>query len=482
MTLLAESVTMPRLGFAAAWREAARDLLARQVPPEQVHWHSEGDAPALVLFALQSSAPMSEPAEIRLPRALLGLIDEVLCADVPERFALPYRAVWRAQRSRALLGDESDPDVARLRVLAKLVRRDAHKMKAFVRFCEEGEGQSPRRRFTAWFEPDHFIVEATAPFFARRFGDMDWRIETPKGCAACTDGELRFSAGIDQPAALADPTEALWRTYYTNVFNPARLKVKAMQAEMPKKYWKNLPEADLIPALIAGAEQRVHAMRDAAATLPAARSLRMEPYQRPLAMDLAMTPDRRELDAQIAQCTRCPLHCHATQAVHGEGPDRAAIMIVGEQPGDQEDLAGRAFVGPAGRELDAAFGAAGVERGSAFVTNAVKHFKHTMRGKRRLHERPGTSEIEACRWWLQQEVALVRPKIIVALGATASQALTGNGKGITSRQGQIEPSLLGPPVLITGHPAAILRVPDPRHGEQLRGELAAALRTAAASV
>ena len=481
MSAVLERVLLPRLGFAAAWREAARGLLLRRVPPEQVDWQREDEAPGLPLFGAEGSPPASVGEEFRMPRALLGLIDDVLCADVPERFSLPYRAVWRVQAERHLLGDESDPDMARLRVLSKLVHRDAHKMKAFVRFCEEAS-HGDRRAFAGWFEPDHFIVEATAPFFARRFGDMDWRIETPNGCAACTTGALSFSAGTEKPAAVADPTEDLWRTYYTNIFNPARLKVKAMQSEMPKKYWKNLPEAGLIPKLIASAEQRVIAMREAEATLPVLRSLRMEPYERPVASAAETTPDRQSLDAQIASCTRCPLYCNATQAVRGEGPDLAAIMVVGEQPGDREDLAGRPFVGPAGRELDAAFMAAGLPRGGVYLTNAVKHFKHTVRGKRRIHERPGRSEIETCRWWLGQEVALAQPKIIVALGATAAFALTGNGTAVTARQGQLEPSLLGPPVLITGHPAAILRVPDAAQAARLRGELAAALRTASQSV
>ena len=477
-----ETVVLPQLGFGLAWREAARGLLARGVPPERVHWTSDDAALALPLFDTVSAPAGLDcaAAEIRLPRALLTLIEAVLCADVPERFNLPYRAVWRAQREPQLLGDESDPDLARLRVLAKLVKRDAHKMKAFVRFCEEGSevAEDRRRRFTAWFEPDHWIVEATAPFFARRFGDMDWHIATPIGCATCVSGVLDFAPGVSKPAALADPTEDLWRTYYTNVFNPARLKVKAMQSEMPKKYWKNLPEAALIPALVANAEERVIAMREQAASQPVPRSLRMVPYERVATKQNAIAPDRAALNEQIATCTRCALHCTATQAVLGEGPDRAAIMVVGEQPGDHEDLAGRAFIGPAGRELNAAFERAGLARTGVYLTNAVKHFKHQVRGKRRLHQRPARSEIELCRWWLEQEVALVQPSLIVALGATASLALTGNGAAVTARQGQIEPSLFGQSVLITGHPAAILRAPDPARVYVLRGELTAALISA----
>ena len=475
-----ETVVLPRLGFGLVWREAARGLLRRGVAPDCVRWTSEGDAPDLPLFSAAIVTGPTVNAEIRLPRALLSLIEAVLCAAVPERFALSYRMVWRAQLERHLLRDESDPDVARLRMLAKLVKRDAHKMKAFVRFCEEGANATigARRRFTAWFEPDHWIVEATAPFFARRFGDMDWHIATPHGCATCASGTLSFVPGVAKPAALTDPTEELWRTYYTNIFNPARLKVKAMQSEMPKKYWKNLPEAALIPALVASAEERVIAMREQAASQPVPRSLRMAPYERVIAERTAVAPDRAALNDQIGTCTRCALHCTATQAVLGEGPDRAAIMVVGEQPGDHEDLAGRAFIGPAGRELNAAFERAELPRVEVYLTNAVKHFKHQVRGKRRLHERPARSEIESCRWWLQQEVALVQPALVIALGATASLALTGNGAAVTARQGQIEPSLFGPPVLITGHPAAILRAPDPARSTVLRDQLAAALKTA----
>ena len=481
MTSPAELIALPQLGFAEAWRNAARSLLGRQVPPHRAEWQSAEATPGLPLFGpIAASGSAADPA-IRIPRLLFCLIEDALCADVPDRFALPYRLVWRAQTERSLAHDESDPDMARLRVLSKLVRRDGHRMKAFVRFREVPQADA-RRNFTAWFEPDHFITERTAPFFARRFGDMDWQIETPRGCVTCRDGELSFAGGTMRPEQPADATDDLWRTYYTNVFNPARLKVKAMQAEMPKKYWKNLPEASLIPALIAGAEQRVLAMRAAEATQPTFRSLRMQSYERTTSEPAAISRDRQQLDAEISGCTRCPLHCNATQAVSGEGPDHAPILVVGEQPGDREDLAGRPFVGPAGRELDAAFAAAGAVRAETYLTNAVKHFKHSMRGKRRIHERPGTTEIVACKWWLRQEVALVRPRIIIALGATASLAVTGNGTAITARQGQIERSVFGPPVIVTGHPAAILRVPDAAHADRLRHELANALRTASRTV
>jgi len=163
---------------------------------------------------------------------------------------------------------------------------------------------------------------------------------------------------------------------------------------------------------------------------------------------------------QAARCQRCPLYLHATQTVFGEGPKHALIMFVGEQPGDKEDLAGRPFVGPAGKLFDQMLDEAGVAREKCYVTNAVKHFKNEPRGKFRLHKRPDAGEIEACKWWLRIEKKLVRPRLFVALGATAAFSLTGNGKDILKRRGHFEQTGDGTPVLITVHPSSLLRVRD----------------------
>lgn len=160
-----------------------------------------------------------------------------------------------------------------------------------------------------------------------------------------------------------------------------------------------------------------------------------------------------------ARCRRCPLWQHATQTVFGEGPARAAMMLVGEQPGDQEDLIGRPFVGPAGRVLDEALEAAGIHRADVYVTNAVKHFKNEPRGKRRLHKKPNEAEIDACRWWLDKERALVRPRLTVALGGSAASALLGGKVSIGRMRGRpipAEPTTLW----ITVHPSYVLRIPD----------------------
>jgi DNA polymerase len=168
----------------------------------------------------------------------------------------------------------------------------------------------------------------------------------------------------------------------------------------------------------------------------------------------------KQVVAGVHVCRRCDLWRHATQGVPGEGPASAALMLVGEQPGDQEDLAGHPFVGPAGRLLDKALEAAGVPRGEAYVTNAVKHFKHEMRGKRRLHKKPDAGEIQACRWWLDSERRLVRPRVVVALGATAARAVFGRPVAVTKARGPAGALADGAQGFVTVHPSLLLRIPD----------------------
>jgi uracil-DNA glycosylase len=165
-----------------------------------------------------------------------------------------------------------------------------------------------------------------------------------------------------------------------------------------------------------------------------------------------------QLRAAEAACTRCPLYRDATQVVPGEGPARAHVLIVGEQPGDKEDLAGRPFVGPAGRVLDQALEAAGIARGDVFVTNAVKHFKHELRGKRRLHKKPNAYEIERCKWWLDIERALLKPLIVVALGATAARSLLGRAVAISKLRGEPIELADHSRLVVTIHPSYLLRI------------------------
>ena len=241
-----------------SWREAARRMLAEGVPPGEILWEAEQG-----LFA--SSAVREEPPmPLKVPAAFVDLAQSVACHCDPSRWGLLYKILWRIIRGgeRHLLGMATDVDMAKARLLEKGVRREIHKMHAFVRFrLIDTDAETGRERYAAWFEPDHFIVEAGAPFFKKRFANMDWSIFTPKGCAHWYEARLTFTPGIaENPIDSPDALEAAWLTYYRSIFNPARLKVKMMQTEMPKRYWKNLPEADLIEELIEGSKRRVNDM------------------------------------------------------------------------------------------------------------------------------------------------------------------------------------------------------------------------------
>jgi len=189
-----------------------------------------------------------------------------------------------------------------------------------------------------------------------------------------------------------------------------------------------------------------------------------------------------QLAAAEAACTRCPLYRDATQAVSGEGPSGATFMLVGEQPGDKEDIAGKPFVGPAGRVLDQALREAGIAREETFVTNAVKHFKHEMRGKRRLHKRPNNYEIERCKIWLEDERKLVEPAVVIALGATAARSLTGKTVTISKIRGKALRLADGTRLFVTVHPSSLLRIEDEAGKREAFRQFVADLKKAAAEV
>ena len=187
----------------------------------------------------------------------------------------------------------------------------------------------------------------------------------------------------------------------------------------------------------------------------------------------------RQLAAAEQACTRCPIYRNATQAVPGVGPSHAVLMLVGEQPGDKEDIAGKPFVGPSGQLLDQALAEAGIRRERVFITGAVKHFKHEMRGKRRLHKRPNNYEIERCKIWLDVERRLVRPSTIVALGVTAARSLTGRTVTIGKVRGEPIELADGTRLIVTVHPAALLRIPDETERRAAYRKFVADLKTAA---
>ena len=438
-------ITLPTPDDFDAWRDAARPLAAADVPPDDIVWQV-GDTPA-DLFATAADNTPTPPASgtLSVPRAFIDLARSVVLSSDPERFALLYTALARLRREPKLIEDQADPLVRRLEGLAKSVRRDIHKMRAFLRFREEQDDEGTR--YVAWFEPDHHIVRANAAFFVNRFASMRWSILTPEVSLHWDGKALAEGPGAQKADAPdGDPTEEVWKTYYASIFNPARVKIGAMLKEMPRKYWKNMPETALVGQLIAGAQARESGMITQSREAPAIGD--------------NATAAWAALRDEAAACTRCHLYKHATQTVFGEGPVDAPLMFVGEQPGDQEDLAGTPFVGPAGQVFNRAIAEAEIDRARVYVTNAVKHFKFEQRGKRRIHAKPDTGEIQACRWWIEQEQMLIRPRVTVALGATAARSLLGRTVTIGRERGKAITLPEGGEAWITVHPSYLLRLPD----------------------
>lgn len=460
-------VSLPDCGLFEAWRAAARVAISHGIAPADIDWAGRD--------GLFTACPLPEspgPRQARVPRAFLELGRSVIWHGAPGRLALLYEALWRLDRAEGDPLSQADPLGRRLHLMAAAVRRDIHKMHAFVRFRELPAGR--RRRFAAWFEPRHNTLEPGSTFFAERFADMDWMIATPRLTARFEDGALTFHPGGARPDLPDDASQALWATYFANIFNPARIKLDAMRAEMPKTYWKNLPETRLIPGMLKDAEARVGRMRAAAATLPRPGAAAVSTRYR-AAMPQAADRPQTLAEARDAalQCRRCALCEPATQTVWGEGHETAGLMIVGEQPGDREDLEGRPFVGPAGQLLRRAMAEAGADPAQVWLTNAVKHFKFAPRGKRRLHRNPNREEILHCRGWLGLELAFIRPRMALALGASAAFALTGDAAPLNARRGRLECGLHGGPVMPSWHPSHILRLPASENRDTAWKELVA---------
>ncbi|RPD83447.1 UdgX family uracil-DNA binding protein [Luteimonas sp. 100069] len=436
---------------AAAWRSAARAAVCADLPPDRLDWSGGAQGALLGGADLVTFPANREPP--RVPAEFLALAGAVLCHRAGDRHGLLYRMLWRiALGERALLLRASDPDVHRARTLAQAVRRDSHKMKAFVRFrAAPGDDE----HYIAWFEPDHHIVDRVAPFFARRFAGMRWAIVTPDRTAIWDGSALAFAGGgtrADAPAE--DAREDLWRTYYANIFNPARLNTTMMRSEMPQKYWGHLPETALLPALVRDAGRRVREMAEREHVAPR-RRIPVAPGPAP-----AEPGSLDALRESARDCRGCSLWQPATQTVFGEGPTDARTMIVGEQPGDEEDLSGRPFVGPAGRLFSRALDELGIDRRGLYLTNAVKHFRFEPRGKRRLHKRPDVAHIEACNGWLRAEIAQVKPERIVCLGASAARAVFGPGVRLSEARGAWRTRDDGVRAFATVHPAWVLRQGD----------------------
>ena len=450
------------------WRIKARLLLSQEIKPAEVIFSSSSDQP--LLFAGEQQERLPPKATQSVPKPFLDLARNVACHRRANRWELLYRTLWRLTHGeRNLLQITTDDDIHELHQMQKAVTRDVHKMKAFVRF-RKVESPDDSENYIAWHRPDHRIVRLAAPFFARRFKGMNWTILTSDESVTWDQHELRYGPGV--PASEApdgDVLEELWKTYYASIFNPARVKVAMMKREMPVRHWPTLPEAELIEDLLQQAPQRVTEMIE-----------RNEGFDQTATHHMPQETGWESLREAAKCCQACDLHQFATQMVFGEGAQDARIVLVGEQPGDREDIEGRPFVGPSGELLNNALAIAGVDRKEVYITNVVKHFKFTERGKRRLHKKPNSREIFACRPWLEAELLAIQPEAVVCLGATPAQALFGRDFRITKSRGEVLATDWCKRTIATWHPAAILRMPDETRQEQMKQQLVNDLRLSVA--
>ncbi|WP_420970314.1 UdgX family uracil-DNA binding protein [Bradyrhizobium sp. B120] len=434
------------------WRKAARRLALNDVKPAEVTWTVRKDD-ELPSASCVNDLPDMPQARFNVTAIFVELAKTAILHRNDARFALLYRLLWRLRSRHDLLSATDDPDVAEIHAMARAVYRDIDRMHAQLRFREIGRERTAH--YVAWFEPEHRIVEFAAPFFAGRFADMPWSILTPDVCAHWDGHAISISPGVAKSEVPSeDRLEEAWRRHDNGLFNPARLKVM----EMPQAYWRNLPEDSIIKPLIEDAMRMTSGPFIARKTAEP-RKPQDEPMARKQTHDTQVHDAIAALREEAADCRACPLWKDATQTVFGEGPQSATLMLVGEQPGDKEDLAGHPFVGPAGQMLDRALEDAGIARAKVYITNAVKHFKFVPRGKIRLHQKPGTPEIRACRQWYARELDAIRPELVVALGATAAQSVLGKITPINKNRGRLIDHD-GTKVLVTVHPSYLLRLPD----------------------
>ncbi|MGY3622996.1 UdgX family uracil-DNA binding protein [Bradyrhizobium sp. USDA 10063] len=408
------------------WRTAARALVLNDVTPADVTWAVRGHGPDLSEIST-AEAPLEVPhGTFNVPAKFVELAKTAILYRDAERFALLYRLLWRLRRDHDLLDIADDPEVARIHAMAKAVHHEAQRMRTSIRFREIGREHTSH--FVAWFEPQHHVVELAAPFFASRFADMPWSILTSDVCAHWDGHAVSITPGISEAEMPAgNRLEEIWQRHCAAIFNPARLAAKKA---------RNPPEALTIkPASESATPPEPAMIRHAADTLSRLRE-------------------------EAAECRACHLYKHATQTVFGEGPQSAQVVLVGEQPGDKEDLAGKPFVGPAGLMLDRALIEAGIDRKKVYVTNAVKHFKFVPRGKIRLHQKPTTPEIKACRQWYERELASIKPDLVVAMGATAAQCVFNKLTPINKNRGRLIDLDDDIKALVTVHPSYLLRLPD----------------------
>lgn len=443
------------------WRNKARHLLGNEIEPSTIIW-SDTETEQFSLFDESTDFKMDEEQiqQFLIPKQFLSLAKIISHYRDINKWHKLYQLLWRLTHGeRNLLAITSDPLIHELMLMQKAIRREAHKMKAFVRFCkfEEEDGTE---QYLAWYKPEHLVLRIVAPFFQRRFAVMRWTVITPDETVHWDGEKLHYSEGKLVTTNPTDELEHLWQTYYRAIFNPARIKIKAMKKEMPTRYWHNLPETQMIPSLLAEAPQRLAEMMS-----------HQEGFKNSAADFL---PNERhslsELKMAAKTCQGCPLHHEATQTVFGSGNPQAKLVLVGEQPGDLEDRQGKPFVGPAGKILTNVLHTLGIELEEIYITNAVKHFKFFKKLDQRMHRSPDIREINACKPWVLAELELIKPQVVLCLGLSAAKSLINPAFRIKQERGEFranENYLIG----ATFHPSAVLRAANDAVQEQIIEDL-----------
>jgi len=395
------------------WRSATRAFVLANVEPAEVTWTVGGG----------NDVPPDTSGSFTLSRALVSLAAQAFQARAEERFNLLYTLVWRAHHGTLVMTDDSDPDLRVARGWAFAVRADAHRMRTLIRFAPIMVQDQPG--FLGWYAPDHFVLEANARRLARRFPAIGFTIVTPDGSAHWDQSSLRFGSGLQSPGD-DETLLAWWDAHHETILQNAN-------------DGGGLPEPEELDE----------------APRPPDR-----PPLGPVVLARSQTSATNVLAREARGCTRCDLYEPATQTVFGEGPSDARVLFIGEQPGDQEDVIGRPFVGPAGQLLDEALEEAGIDRRRIAITNAVKHFKFVPRGRRRIHQPPSPHEIDICRFWLDAERTALNPVLLVLLGASAGRAVLGRPVAVTRERGHPITLPDGGLAFLTVHPSYILRQPD----------------------
>lgn len=434
-----------------SWRKNARTLLEDKIHFDDVIWQTTTTGS---LFDFMPDDHRPKPSLIKIPREFIKDAAFVSTFNDDSTWSLLYRLLYRiAFEQKNLMDNPLDNDVLDFHRRMKLVGRDLHKMHAFVRFKEIKHNDE--HIYMAWHRPDHRILKLAAPFFTDRFNGMNWIIFTEDESMSWINNELSFGPGISQKEAEAyDETEELWKTYYASTFNPARLKVKMMKSELPVRHWATLPEAELIDGLIKEAPYMVDRFIETQRT-SAVASIPVN------------VSSLSELRTALPNCSACTICSKATAPVFGEGPVNAEIVFVGEQPGAEEDIAGSPFVGPAGRLFMQALDEADIKREEVYLTNAVKAFKWKDLDGLKKHVNPSSFEISACRPWLKAELEIIKPKILVCLGASAAQSVFGKVMKVHESRGKVFQTSLCDYTVILPHPSAILRMPNLEEKERM---------------